>query len=527
MARFTLIGSSMKPHESVSKPHAFRLTTTSIWEATANPSPVFPALSKSLRTDVVIVGGGISGLTCALHLAEAGKNIVLIEADRIGGGTTGRSTGNLYSIVDQGLSSLARSWGTNTTRKVVEARTSAVRFIERTISENGIACDFARVPLYRFTEEGSAPSKSFLVDERDASLRCGLSAELIDGGPLSFMSGKTLRLEQQAQFHPLKYVRGLAHVLSAKCEIFEKSPALEIDSAKGIVRCAGGEIQADCVVIATHVPKGVQPVIQMRLSPIREQAVAAKVRESIDPGIYWKIDQPKRSIRTVKDGDSQYALVIGDSFKTGHGDPEEDLEAIESYASSHFTLDDHFYYWGAQSYRPADGLPFIGRQDNRSFILTGFSADGLVYGTLGAAIIADALLERRNQWSGLFPPKRFTPLRSLPSMTKEGAENTCEYVRNLPGVGTTSLDEIAEGCGAIISHEGKKVAAFRDEAGILHGVSAVCTHMKCIVRFNPVERSWDCPCHASRFAIDGRVIEGPALQALDAVHLPSEKTKVP
>jgi glycine/D-amino acid oxidase-like deaminating enzyme/nitrite reductase/ring-hydroxylating ferredoxin subunit len=471
---------------------------------------------------VVVIGGGISGLTCALHLSDAGKRVVLIEAHRIGSGTTGRSTGNLYSVVGEGLSVLSGSWGTNTIRKVVESRAAAIRFIERTVSEHGIACDFARVPMYRFSEDDSSLSRRFLLRERDASLRCGLSASLVDDVPLPFSTAKGLLLEGQAQFHPLKYARGLAALVARKCEVYEKSPAIDIDSTRGVVRCEGGEIRAKCIVVATHIPKGFQTV-QMRMSPIREQAIAAKIRTPIEPGIYWKTDHPKRSIRNVRDGEANYALVIGDSFKTGHGDPEENLEAVENYVSSHFETDDHLYYWGAQSYRSADDLPFIGRQDDRVFFLSGFSTDGLVYGTLGAEMVSDYILERKNPWSALYPPHRFTPLRSLKTMAKEGAENACEYVRNIPGVGTTSLDELLPGCGGIITHEGKKVAAFRDPDGKLHGVSAVCTHLKCIVRFNSVERSWDCPCHASRFALDGQVLEGPALKALEPVALDAKK----
>lgn len=487
----------------------------SIWALTSNKGKTFPELSGEKSADVVIVGAGISGLTCAYMLSNAGKKVIVAEGRSIGLGTTGHSTGNLYSTVESHLSTLISTWGKDTAKQVVSSRSLAIGLIENLVTTMRIDCDFRRVPLHHFSEKIEQENKAFFESEFEAAKELGLPANFNSSASLPFKTTRSLTLENQAQFHPLNYVRGIAQTIAGSVEIFEHSPAIDFDAKQGSVTCPKGTIKADHIVFATHVPKGTDPV-QLRLEPIREHGVAAPFKGNPFHGIFWRADQPKRSVRTITANGTTYVMAIGTPFKTGHNsDTPKENEILDEYLSSRMDIAQERYWWAAQSYRSADKLPFIGETATGIHFLTGFSADGLVYGTLGARIISDTILGRTNEFKHVFKASRVTPLKSAKTMMTQGADTMKQYLRDLPGVGTTQIDNIERGRGAVIERGGEKLAVYRDEQGQAHCVSAVCTHMKCIVTFNPAERTWDCPCHASRFALDGSVIEGPALLPLE------------
>lgn len=493
----------------------------SLWSVTkGDPAKRFPSLTQSLSTEIAVIGGGITGLTCALLLGRAGKKVTVIEAGLVGSGTTGRSTGNLYSLVDQNLSQLISKWGKKTARNVIAARTAAIDFIASLVEENKLGCDFVRTEFNYFTDTLSVESKEFLEREKAAALDLGLAARLRPSAKVPFHVASVLEVKDQAQFHPLLYVQGLSERLPERVHLYENSPALRIDTKAGRIDGDGWSLKADQIVMATHTPKGIHSV-QFRLSPVREHGLAAPLKGNGFPGIFWSVDNPKRSVRTLSRGDQSYVLVIGDKFKTGHkvNTPQENW-ILNRYLERRFRLKNERYWWAAQSYRSADGIPFIGRGDNGTYYATGFATDGLVYGTLGAMIIADEILGRENPWASLFTPKRVTPLKSACAMLNEGADNLFQYAKRAAGMGTVSLETIQPGHGGVVDYKGEKIAVFRDERGKLHTVSAICTHMKCMVSFNRAEKTWDCPCHASRFTFDGNVIEGPALAPLPIKELP-------
>ncbi|MGE0528695.1 MAG: FAD-dependent oxidoreductase [Bdellovibrionales bacterium] len=443
----------------------------------------------------------------------------MIESDRIGMRTTGHSTGNLYSLVDQRLYGLAAKWGTDTAKEVVRSRTATINKIEEIVRKNAIDCAFEKVVFTYFSERGSRKGMRTLEKEAKAGADLGLDPQMRTASALPFATKAALEFGNQAQFHPLRYVRGICAALPPSVQVFENSPVLEIDPRKGVLRCPSGQVIAKVIVIATHIPKGFAAV-QMRLSPIREHGIAAPLKHANFEGTFWRVDSPKRSIRTLNIDGKDYVIVIGDKFKTGHNSHnEKENDALNEYVSERFPLLDQRWWWAAQSYRSADGLPFIGSQRNNTYFLTGFSTDGLVYGTLGAELIADQILGRKNQWSDLYKPKRCTPMKSAFVVAKEGIDNVCQYARDLPKIGTVPFEQIQPGQGGIVESRGEKIAVFKDNNSKLHAISAVCTHMKCIVRFNPAEKTWDCPCHASRFTVDGKVIEGPAIRDLEAKQL--------
>jgi glycine/D-amino acid oxidase-like deaminating enzyme/nitrite reductase/ring-hydroxylating ferredoxin subunit len=492
----------------------------SIWEDTANQGPQFKAFTGNIEADVVVIGAGISGLTAAMLLSDAGKKVIVLEARRIGLGTTGNSTGNLYVTVDEHLSHIKKKWNADIMKVIVRSRTSALDLIEQNVKRFNIDCDFYRTSFNYFAETDDKKGYDFIEDESKALREAGITAQTSVTSPFSFPMKKMMSVEGQAQFHPLNYCLGLASGISARCEIYENSPVIDFDDKEGIVKTPSGVIKAKHIIMATHVPKGVY-MVQTVLGPYREHGVAAELKSGACPkGIFWGLEQPKHSVRTYQKGDKNYVMVIGDKYKTGQGDNTNEYVArLEAYLKSHFDIGPITHVWGGQQYRPADGLPYIGKHGERLYFLTGFATDGLVYGSLGAMITSDLILGKENIWMETYKLSRHTPVKSFKEFFKEGADNFMQYLKDLPWKkDADSLKDLLPEQGKIIEISGEKLAVFRDEKGNDHICSAVCTHMKCIVNWNPAEKTWDCPCHGSRFDVDGKVIEGPAV-----VDLPSKK----
>ncbi len=488
----------------------------SVWEGTAITTHSYSTLSTDLTADVVVIGAGISGLTTALHLAEAGLSVIVLEAMQIGLGTTGNSTGNLYATVDQHLTEIKKKWGPDVTKKVVSARTHAILEIENIIRRFNIDCDFERVTFNHFLETSSKEMEEFMEKEYEVMQECGLNPIIDSSCGLPFKVTRVLSIPNQAQFHPLKYIRGLAQSLPRNCQIFENSAVLDYDEAEGVVKTATNKVTAKHIVMATHVPKGVFAV-QTVLGPYREFGVAAPLTSSTMPaGIFWGLDQPKHSLRICRHGSDTYVMVIGDKFKTGHPENTFDyINELQKYLKEKLGVTDYQYTWGGQQYKPADMLPYIGQHSDKMYYMTGFSTDGLVYGALSARIVSDMILGNHNQWKEVFNSSRHTPLKSAKEFIKENADNVVQYIKDIPWkVDAKKVAEIKPGEGKIIQEGGEKIAVYKNINGQIEAVSAVCTHMKCIVNWNTAENTWDCPCHGSRFKTNGEVIEGPAITPL-------------
>lgn len=503
--------------------------TNAVWDLAAT-SRTYPTLTANATVDVIIVGAGITGITAAYLLAGAGLKVAVLEAFALGKGATGFSTGNLYVPVGQGLHTIKAKHGDTTMNEVVRSRRAAIDFIAQQIATHRIDCEFTRAPWHLFATGGDEKINGAIRDEYEAARAASLnvSDRLPPGFPIANVSQITTVLEQ-AQFNPLKYVRGLAAAIDGTyCQIFENTPVISTeDGDTCVANTANGKVYGKYLVMATHSPKGIYAV-HAAMKANREYIVAAKLRKPLpENGIYWhKLGDQLYSIRPYRCEAGDFLLVLGESHLVGSPvDNRKKIEKVEQYLYDHFDVENVVYQWGAQNYKPADGLPYIGTSpaQKNTFIATGFRADGLVYGTLAAQLISDTILGRKNPWADLYDPKRFTPIASAKQVLKENFTVASYLLKDYLFYGEAKeIKDIKPGEGKTMTLNGEKVAVHRDTAGRLHVVSSVCTHMGCIVHWNNAEKSWDCPCHGSRFATNGTVLEGPAIKPLSRPKIDGE-----
>ncbi|HEX6260105.1 MAG TPA: FAD-dependent oxidoreductase [Woeseiaceae bacterium] len=487
---------------------------TAIWTLARLEGRRYPSLQHGLEVDVAIIGGGVTGLATAMRLLEQGRKVAVLEALCVGQGSTGNSTGNLYATVSHGLSNVRSKWNDDTIRNVVAARSAAVDEIERRVERYNIDCQFARRPLHFCLPHPNDDQERRLDDEYEASLVAGLHAQLVDDVPdLPLSVVRALRVENQAQFNPLRYAEELARAVAGQGgQIFENTPATDVNAGEGAVSTPGGTVTAKSIVFATHTPKGVN-LLQAEMEPSREYGVAAPLPGGGHPeGIFWLLDS-FHSVRTYRYKEQAYLVVIGEKHQTGHGESGEAYYSnLEAYAREHFGAGDFSHRWSAQQYKSADLLPYIGRSAHDNvYVATGYAADGLIWGEVAAGILCDLILGKETEAVRLFNPRRFTPVKSAKSWAALNVKVAKHLTADYFGLDKLDdLDMVSAGEGKVVDVSGEKVAVYRAPDNTLSVLSPVCPHMKCIVKWNAADLSWDCPCHGSRFGTDGSVIEGPA-----------------
>ncbi len=494
------------------------MSTESLWQSYADTTS-FPELHHDIEVDVAVIGGGITGITNAQLLKEQGLKVAVLESHRVGVSNTAHSTGNLYEVMGTELIELGKKHGTDVLRDVALSRRDAVSFIEENIRKHQIDCDFMRVPwhYYTTTEEHSEKIEKHLAYSREA----GLPIRETQLEHPALRSVRAVMMDNQAQFNPLRYVQALARIIhdENQCLIYENTNVLDVDhSGKSVVlRTEDANITARFVIHATHTPKGVMAYHTL-MSPYREYGIAAKIKDpQHPPGIHFGFHgEDHYSTRVYARNGETYLVVVGLPHKVGHDDTHHKMMLLENFAAEKFEIIEFTHRWGGQHYRPADELPYIGRKglSENVFVATGFSTHGLVYGTLAAQIISEDIMGREHKYARLYSAARFTPVKSAKKFLQENVTVFTAMIGDYLRRNKDSLVAVAPGEGKIIEHEGHKLAVYKDETEGLKVCSAVCTHFGCIVRWNNDERSWDCPCHGSRFDTDGEVLEGPALHAL-------------
>lgn len=500
--------------------------STSLWMATAN-LPQFPALQADIEADVCVIGGGIAGLTSAYLLAREGRRVVLVEAFGIGAGETGRTTAHFFPPDDRYFE-IERGFGSDAAQHVAESYRRATDLVESIVRGEQIDCDFERLDGYLFslTEKGvPALDKEFI-----AAIRAGVDVEKADRVPgLSFDTGPALRFLHQAQFHPLKYLGGLADAcVQHGARIYGQTRALGIEreGARQVVATRGGRVRADAVVVATNTPFIDRVVMHTKQSGYRTYVIGVRVpQDSVPRVLLWDNGDPYYYVRLQSDPATGDDILIagGADHKVGQdAHPQHRYDEIEAWVRARYpmagTVD---FRWSGEVMEPADGVAYLGRNpldDRNVYIITGDSGNGMTHCTAGAMLITDLIMGRDNPWESVYAPSR-KAVHGIAEFFKEQANTIAQYRRHLGGGEVGSAQEIPAGEGAILQEGGSKLAVYRDDEGGLHVVSATCTHLGCVVAWNSAEKSWDCPCHASRFDVDGDVLHGPALKPLQAVAL--------
>ena len=489
----------------------------SLWVATTPESVARSPAEVAGQFDVIVIGGGITGLTTARLLVAEGASVAVIEAGRIGCGVTGYTTAKVTALQRTTLREVTERHGAERAAMYAAANAAAVDLVARFVSDDEIACDFERASACTYA--GTEDDEEAVQAEHEACTAAGLATRLDSRVELPFPVRAAVWLDEQAQFHPLQYVLGLAKAFCADGGVvFEHVRALDVEeSATGCsVRTSAATLRADQVVVATLLPFMAAGGFFARAHPYRSYALAVRARGRRLAGMYISAGTPTRSIRSTPD---DWVIIGGEGHKVGQDDDTRlRYAALEAWAREHFEARDVGYRWSAQDYESVDGMPYVGRltfDRARTWVATGFRKWGMTNGTAAASMLTDLIAGRTNPWAEAFDSTRLAPGASVKKLVTENLEVGKRFVADrIRTWRPRPADELARGEGDVVTLDGDAVAAFRDENGTLHAVAATCTHLGCRLTFNTAERSWDCPCHGSRFDVDGHVLQGPAVTDL-------------
>ena len=492
----------------------------SLWLADT-PETSYPRLDreKRLEVDAVVVGAGITGLTTALLLQRSGARVALLEAGRVCSGVTAYTTGKVTSLHGLTYGSLRQTFGKETARIYGEANEAALARVAQFVDELEIDCDWERRPNYTYTTDEKMLEK--VEREVEAAQEAGLPASFMTEVELPFEVSGAIRFDNQAQFHARKYALGLADAFQeGGGQIYEMSRVVDVDTSAGLCTVEnGGTAQAEDIVLATQLPILRRGGFFAKTHPSRSYLMAFEAEGGPLEGMYISKGGSSWTLRSAEGG--RYLLAGGQQHKTGQEpDPSSRYAAIERWTREHFNVGRAAYRWSAEDYMPVDGLPYVGKLpfgNGRVWIATGYQKWGLSNGTAAALIIRDRITGRPNPWAETFDANRADVGASAKEFVKENLDVANRFVgdriKHLTG---TESEALTPGEGAVVKTEdGERVGAYRDEDGQLHAVSLTCTHLGCHVTWNAAERSWDCPCHGSRFGVDGEVLHGPAVRPLE------------
>lgn len=500
--------------------------------------PRFPKLNKSASFDVLVVGGGLTGLTAAYLLKKSGLRVGLVERNRLGHGDTGCTTAHLTCVTDLRLSALARNFGNESARLIWEGGASAINTIEAIARAEEIHCDFRRVPGYLhapFHAGNGADDQEARDLKREARLANELEIAAAFDPAIPLMGRPGIRFPNQAKFEPMKYLAGLARAVAGDgSAIFEDSEAAEFDDQQLQVTVNGKVVEFGRVIIATHVPivgrasLASATVLQTKLAPYSTYVVGAAIPQgAYDEASYWDTGDPYHYLRIDRRRGHDYAIFGGEDHKTGQAaDLKQRIARLEELLLELIPEAKVDCHWSGQVIETNDGLPYIGETADKQFSATGFVGNGVTFGTLAAMLACDWALGRQNPWQELLSVSRKHLRGGTLDYLKENLSYPYYLVSDwLQGSEAQSTRQVKRGEGKIVTLNGQRAACSRNDQGKLTAVSAVCTHMGCLVHWNEAERTWDCPCHGSRFSPTGEVIAGPAEAPLEPVQTTPRKAK--
>ncbi|WP_110928242.1 FAD-dependent oxidoreductase [Bacillus massiliglaciei] len=484
--------------------------------------PTFPKLDHDIDTDVVIVGGGITGITSAYLLSQHGIQAVLIEAGEILNGTTGHTTAKITAQHGMVYDQLIKKHGEEKARLYYQANKEAIQFIRSLVEKNEINCDFKSQDAILYTNSEKMAKK--LQDEFEAYSKLGIDGDFSEEIPFTIPCIASLTMKNQAQFHPLKYLEALLPpITEAGIKLYEQTTAMKIEDGEkpAIITENGHTISADHVITATHFPfNDEMGWFFARMHAERSYVLAAETETDYPEGMYYSVDTPSRSLRYTNYNGKKLVLVGGGNHKTGQGVPTHNYyEDLQDFTEHYLGVQSIPYRWSAQDLQTQDSLPFIGPPTSNHpniQIATGFAKWGMTNGTIAAKIMTDRILKKENPYFELFDPSR---LKGIGQLVKDNADVAKHFVAGKFAMVDKSPKDIKNGEGAIVKVNGSKAGCYRDQQGQIHLVDSTCTHMGCELAWNNGERTWDCPCHGSRFSVDGDVLEGPAVEPLKKISM--------
>lgn len=504
--------------------------TASVWMQTRE-IPASAELTGDFKADVCVVGAGIAGMTTAYLLLQQGRSVVVLDDGPVGGGQTERTTAHLTNAMDDRYVNLERWHGAEGSKLAAKSHGAAIDRIESIIAQESIDCDFQRLDGYLFAPPET--SDAIIKMELQAAHRAGLTqVELLPRAPWTdFDTGPCLRFPRQGQFHPMKYLAGLAQaILKMGGHIFASTHVDKVECGPPArIRTSNGSVvTANAAVIATNTPFNDWVTIHTKQAPYMTYAMVFGVpKGSVPSGLYWDTADPYHYVRLqslhakemcdelMGDPDTEELLIVGgEDHKTGQADNAEERYArLEAWTRDRFHVNgERRCWWSGQVFETIDGLAFIGRNPldgPNVYIATGDSGQGMTHGTIAGILLSDLIMGRQNPWSQLYDPTRKS-VGAAGRFLQENLNVAAQYGDWVTGGDVASTDAIPAGCGAVVRSGLSKIAAYRDSEGVLHEYSATCPHLGCIVHWNHNESTFDCPCHGSRFDKEGHLLIGPA-----------------
>ena len=502
-----------------SEQKSFEKPPQSYWIA-STPRSGYPALDKDVKVDVAIIGGGMAGISCAYMLSKEGIKTAVIEADRILQGATGHTTAKITSQHGIIYSKIKKHMGMELAKQYAEANEAAIRTIEKTAGDNNIACDYMPQSAYIYTLQEEYAGK--INDEAETASELGIKAEFLKETPLPFPVKAALRFDNQAQFHPRKFLLALAKaVTDSGSHIFEQSRVVDIEEGSPHVLTTqqGKKVTAEKVIIASHYPcYNKSGLYFTRLYTERSYVVAVKAKEKFPGGMYITAEDPGRSLRSQASEHGELIFVGGEHHKTGQGiETVKHYEALTDFANELYAVEDIPYRWSTQDCMTLDGLPYVGHFTSKTpnlYIATGYGKWGMTSSIVSSMLLRDLILEGSSPWQEVYNPSRQTVTASAKNFVVENLNVAEKLIEGKISFPPEHVD-IEPGKGEIVRTDGQRTGVYKDEQGSLHVIDTTCSHLGCELNWNSAEKSWDCPCHGSRFSYEGGIIEGPAVTPLN------------
>ncbi|MEP7052676.1 MAG: FAD-dependent oxidoreductase [Pseudomonadota bacterium] len=514
-----------------SKPNLAQHRAT--WQASVRPGVVaqMRALPAKATVDVCVIGAGMAGLLCALELCERGRSVVVLERERVGAGDTSATTAHLTAVLDRRYYELADMHGDDSTWRIAKSHLSGIAHLERVINRYAIECDFER--LSGFLCANDATQERALQREHDLASAAGLRCELVRQAPLAVSAGPALHVPNQAQFNPLAFLTGVARVLTERgVPIYAPATAIQVGSSSAAsqltVDTNGGSIVASQVLVTTGTPTSGSSSIHTKQAAYRSYAMAVAIPEFVR-ALAWDMEDPYHYVRCALDAVTQRPVLIvgGEDHRVGQeADTELRFSRLEGWLRERFSAAGGIVsQWSGEVFEPNDGLAYIGRDasDDRVFLATGFSGNGMTYSSISAELLADLMQETNNPFADLYDPKRKPrSAAALGRFAKENLNTAGQYADWIRPADVSNPEQIPRGEGAVLRRGLRRIAVYVDEQGSRCELSATCPHLGGVVSWNSAEKSWDCPCHGSRFDRYGNLLTGPAVSNLQSLHASAE-----